>query len=224
MAATLYELLEVRPNTTTDEITAAYYRQRAKLAADSQGDDRAKAEANRLLDEAYQTLSDPAARATYDRRLGLEPPDAGRALVPMPPLLQPTTLADVAPGLARADNVCGNCGTLNPATVTVCVLCGVQIGRPCPLCGHVVYLAQAVCSHCATPVHEYDRRRFDEGRAVEQQVQTTRRAARTYNRALRQANRADAISTVAFRLLAGGGGLLIILIAYLALQYFRGAF
>lgn len=224
MADTLYELLEVSPTASADEITAAYYRQRAKLAAAGERDDLAIADANQLLDEAYRTLSDPAMRASYDRRLGLGPPATERALVPMPALLQPATLADVAPGLATADKVCGNCGALNPAGVTTCVLCGAQIGRPCPRCGHTIALMQPVCHHCGTPINEYDRQRFGEGLAIEQRVQAERREAQAYSEALGRTNRADARNTAVFWLVAAFGCMVITLLAYLALQYFNGAF
>lgn len=224
MAGTLYELLEVGVTATADEITAAYYRQRAKLAAAGEPDDLAIADANQALDEAYQTLSDPAARAGYDRRLGLEPPPAARALVPMPTLLQPATLADLAPGSAGAERTCGNCGALNPADVTMCVICGAQIGRPCPRCGHTIALLQPVCNHCGTPINEYDRQRFGEALAVEQRVQTERRAAEAYGEALGRADRAESRNTTVFWLVAVFGCMLITLLAYFALQIFDGAF
>lgn len=224
MTSTLYELLEVIPTASADEITAAYYRQRAKLAAAGELDDLAIADANQLLDEAYRTLRDPAARASYDRRLGLDPPAEGRALVPMPSLLQPTTLADIAPSLAAADKVCGNCGGLNPADVTVCVLCGAQIGRPCPRCGHTIALLQPVCNHCGTPINEYDRQRFGEALAVEQRIQGERREAEAYGEVLERANRAEARNTAVFWLVAVFGCMLITFLAYIALQYFNGAF
>ena len=71
-----YQVLEVRPDATTEEIAAAYERVRGDAAADSLimytmlDDD---SEANRLteLDEAYATLVDPDRRRNYDRQIGV---------------------------------------------------------------------------------------------------------------------------------------------------------
>ena len=75
---TYYELLEVRHTAPTDEVRAALRRALDAYAPDSVAlyalVDEEQAEALRSrLQEAGRVLLDPAARAGYDRMLGLEP-------------------------------------------------------------------------------------------------------------------------------------------------------
>jgi curved DNA-binding protein CbpA len=71
-----YELLEVPPTATVEEIRAAYQRAAQLYDADSValypvGDPARVEELKRLLAEAVEVLSDPALRARYDQRLGI---------------------------------------------------------------------------------------------------------------------------------------------------------
>ncbi|MBN2248306.1 MAG: J domain-containing protein [Coriobacteriia bacterium] len=73
-----YRLLQVRRDASQQVIAAAYRRLMRDMHPDHGGD----AEAARLLNEAYQTLSDPASRASYDRALPPEPHTRYRPLGP----------------------------------------------------------------------------------------------------------------------------------------------
>jgi cytochrome c biogenesis protein CcmG, thiol:disulfide interchange protein DsbE len=71
-----YQLLEVRPDASVEDITAAYHRQMRRYdraQAETLGDEFAAVAAERraLLERAYATLSDPRSRYEYDRRSGL---------------------------------------------------------------------------------------------------------------------------------------------------------
>ena len=67
-----YELLDVARNATEEEIRSAYRR----LVQDHHPDHSGKVDAAefRRIQEAYETLSDPTARAAYNRRLISEVP------------------------------------------------------------------------------------------------------------------------------------------------------
>jgi curved DNA-binding protein CbpA len=87
----LYEILEVAPDSTVGEIEAAYARAREVYAPGSivtytlMSPEDAETLAARL-DEARTTLLDPAARAAYDSRLG---PQAEPTPSPWPPAFPP---------------------------------------------------------------------------------------------------------------------------------------
>ena len=68
----LYELLDVAPEATADEIKAAYRKLALKVHPDAGGN----AALFRQVQDAFETLSDPAKRAAYDRsRCAAPPPD-----------------------------------------------------------------------------------------------------------------------------------------------------
>ncbi len=76
---TLYEVLDLHPRATADEVRAAYARAQEMYGADSIAVyalvDELQIEALRArLTEAAEILLDPARRAGYDRMLGLVPP------------------------------------------------------------------------------------------------------------------------------------------------------
>jgi hypothetical protein len=58
-----YEILELEPSSTADEIRAAYFRLSKLLHPDLKGNQALF----RLVKEAYETLSNPARREAYDR-------------------------------------------------------------------------------------------------------------------------------------------------------------
>jgi molecular chaperone DnaJ len=64
----LYDVLGVTGDASPQEIKRAFRAKARTLHPDVAGDDPAKAEAFKRVREAYETLSDPAARARYDRR------------------------------------------------------------------------------------------------------------------------------------------------------------
>jgi hypothetical protein len=87
---TFYELLEVRPDASFDEIETSYRGMLAYLGADSlamysmmEDDDLEKVRAQ--VDEAYRTLRDPERRAAYDRTIGRAGASYPTVLVPHSP-------------------------------------------------------------------------------------------------------------------------------------------
>jgi len=65
-----YAILQVRPEADKEVIGAAYRRLAAKYHPDVSASPDA-AERMKQLNEAYEVLSDPARRATYDRSRGI---------------------------------------------------------------------------------------------------------------------------------------------------------
>jgi len=72
----LYSLLGVRPDSTEDEIRAAYYR---RLQFDQPVTDEEAARSQQLR-QAYELLTDPTRRASYDASMGLKDPITGQPL------------------------------------------------------------------------------------------------------------------------------------------------
>ena len=62
----LYELLQVSPHAELDVIQAEYKRIAARYSP-NRDDSHEAAEMMRLLNDAYEVLSDPEGRAEYDR-------------------------------------------------------------------------------------------------------------------------------------------------------------
>lgn len=73
-----YRLLQVRRDASQEVIAAAYRR----LMRDTHPDRGGDPDVARRLNEAYETLSDPASRARYDLTLPPEPPVRSRSLGP----------------------------------------------------------------------------------------------------------------------------------------------
>ncbi|XP_015698777.2 chaperone protein dnaJ 20, chloroplastic-like [Oryza brachyantha] len=68
---TFYDLLGISSEGTLDEVRAAYRRMARKYHPDVSPPDAAAENTSRFIEvqEAYETLSDPSRRATYDRAL-----------------------------------------------------------------------------------------------------------------------------------------------------------
>jgi curved DNA-binding protein CbpA len=129
-----FELLEVPPTASLDEIRAAYERQQALYAADSVAlyvlDDPGQVEALRqLLVEALDILTDEDLRAEYHKQLGLPPPvapapPAPAAAVPAPaqeaaaaaPVASQAAASQAAAFQAAAPPAAVAAGTEAPAT------------------------------------------------------------------------------------------------------------
>src|SRR5215207_7985736 len=69
MMTNFYQVLKIEATATSDEIKAAYARERANRIAQASVNDLGIDEELRTLDEAYATLSESGRRATYDRSL-----------------------------------------------------------------------------------------------------------------------------------------------------------
>ncbi|NEW09805.1 DnaJ domain-containing protein [Paenibacillus sp. SYP-B3998] len=66
---TYYEMLEIDPVATPDEIKKAYKRMAKKHHPDANAGSKQSEMMFKLVNEAYHTLSDAAARAAYDARM-----------------------------------------------------------------------------------------------------------------------------------------------------------
>jgi curved DNA-binding protein CbpA len=98
---TFYELLEVSPSATPEEIDRAWERARVlygpgSLAAYTLLTPEVAEALARRIDEAYEVLLDPAARAQYDARLPAEESRPARA-APEPPAPAPSPPPPPAP-------------------------------------------------------------------------------------------------------------------------------
>lgn len=224
MNGTFYQILSVDVLASSEEILTAYQRERAKLSSAGDSSDPAIEEASSLLNDAYETLSDPNRRAAYDRQLGLPPATDNALAVTSRPLLQPASMTEYAPDAAAPQKTCANCGALNPRQVTMCIVCNSQIGRPCPKCGNTLALAQPVCDRCGTAVSEYDRQRFGESVAIQEHIQVERLEGEVRTRTLNQINAADARNTAVFWIVALLGCGALMFLAYYALQFFDSAY
>lgn len=171
MMTNFYQVLKIEATATSDEIKAAYARERANRIAQAGANDLGIDEELRTLDEAYATLSESGRRAAYDRSLRQDSTTMELTLPGQP--AAPVILAD-AP-VAQIRQSCPHCGAPNPIQATICIECGRQTTRPCPKCGQAVVLGQTVCPRCETFIPEYDQRRFAEAYAVKQQVESERR-------------------------------------------------
>src|SRR6185503_947471 len=65
-----YKVLGVEPNANLDEIKRAYRKLVAQYHPDRNPGDMNAGEFAKLFNEAYETLSDPKLRVTYDRSRG----------------------------------------------------------------------------------------------------------------------------------------------------------
>lgn len=64
-----YELLDVPPSASIDQIEAAYRLRAKEFHPDHNGHDPLASERTRILNEAFETLRDPRQRAAYDKRM-----------------------------------------------------------------------------------------------------------------------------------------------------------
>lgn len=223
MSSTLYQQLDIDPKASAEQITAAYLRERAKLYAAGDAADPEISNALEVLNEAYRILSDPTSRIMYDRSLGISL-NSDTALVPAQRINPPTPFVEAPAVSTGSQRECSNCGTLNPGQLMMCVVCGAQIGRPCPRCGHTIALNQPICDRCATPIAEYDRQRYSEATAVEQRIQKDRRVAEAHQEALEKINSSDSRNTTLFWILVVFGCALLTFLAYYALRFFDNTF
>jgi predicted nucleic acid-binding Zn ribbon protein len=165
-----YQILNLQPTATADEIRAAYHRERARLLSNGETENGLKI-ANELkaLDEAYGTLADTSRRMAYDRALNTGAQN--NSLVPMNQL---SAIGSPETHTLLVQQACSHCQALIPAQATICSGCGKQLTRPCPHCGQATPLGQIVCNRCNTIVPEYDQRRFTETVIMEKRIQEER--------------------------------------------------
>lgn len=120
----LYELLGVGPDTTPEQLRIQYRRLMQKVHPDMGG----SAEAAARLNRAFQLLSNPAARADYDRRLNI--------------------LRCIARGLDFAESSSDRAHA-HPQ-------CSENTPHTCPLCGFshagMPLLEESRCTRCSSPL------------------------------------------------------------------------
>ncbi|MEI7769944.1 MAG: redoxin domain-containing protein [Chloroflexales bacterium] len=105
--STHYALLGLDSQAGSDEIGAAYQRQRERYNPDRVADldddlRRVAAERTAEIDRAYAILSDPARRRQYDVSIGVAPPDRGTARVSARRQISPRERMFAAVGVAAA--------------------------------------------------------------------------------------------------------------------------
>lgn len=84
--SSLYEILGVTPSATTEQIKAAHRRQSLQVMSGQLGLSREACDARlQALDAALATLSDPEARANYDREQGIAPATITWSIAPVEP-------------------------------------------------------------------------------------------------------------------------------------------
>lgn len=98
-----YEVLQVSPNAEPEVIGAAYLRLSRKYHPDVDPS-AAAAEHQRLLNEAYEVLVDPARRSAFDKQRRRPPPSSG-----------PRGAEDQGPGAGPFGTTGGNPGRPSPA-------------------------------------------------------------------------------------------------------------
>jgi len=138
-----YDLLQVRPNASGDEIRRAYRNlmQKSRQHPDLGGDSRSAA----LLNKAYATLTNPARRAEYDARIAI--------------------LWHVARGARRMGNARAPAGS--PPVQSL------DPRRACPFCRAIhqgrTQHRSASCANCGSPLSTADKVRLEpsDQRAVE---------------------------------------------------------
>jgi LSD1 subclass zinc finger protein len=146
-----YEILDVTISATSDEIKAAYRRASIQVHPDRGGNNALF----RLIQEAYETLSDPERRLEYDRsRSGpttSAPPSKTSPSAPSPPSEDTPATAGFTPPRPLLPSVsCGGCRT------TITFASGAA-SFACPRCGRDYYR----CKKCATYAHPARRKAGD---------------------------------------------------------------
>lgn len=182
--ANYYETLNLHPTATPAEIKEAYLRERARVTSETNDENQAQQQL-KDLDDAYAVLVDPTQRMAYDRTLNIGTLNQALVLSQSP---LPATI--ITPQVPIPQQACPHCGALNPIKATMCLTCGKQISRPCPNCGQQILLNQTVCPRCNTFIIEYDKQRFADAKATEQQVTEVRQEAQVRYDAMLDADRA----------------------------------
>jgi len=173
-----YELLDVPPDATADRIREAVAAQRRYWTAlMNHRDLERRQEAERILEklkQAYDTLTDPARRASYDRSRA-----KGMRSAP-------------ASGSAQAfqDGVCPQCGTDNGAGASYCSACGQDLRKVCPQCGATMFVAADFCRICGTnydkAIAAFERQAVEAAGEVQAAVREAERAKASLNQARAQ--------------------------------------
>ncbi|MCL4299596.1 MAG: DnaJ domain-containing protein [Anaerolineae bacterium] len=215
-----YQLLNLSPTATTEEIKAAYNRERAHLlVTEAESGNHVNEQLNRL-DEAYTTLTDAERRIDYDRSLGIDTPAQAIAVTE-----QPTGIVTYSPPqISTGQQTCPHCGSMNLIQANTCEKCGGQIARPCPQCGQRVMLSQKICSRCNTLISEYDERRFTEAVTLEKHIQEERRIAEARVVALEASHMINRRAGIVFWLVVAGLGIGLILLAIILFSLLENTF
>lgn len=167
---TLYEVLNIEPTATVEEIQVAYdgqYNHWRRLVTHHDPDMVNKAnQALRWLEKAQATLLDPVRRLSYDAQIGVGQTTSGladpEAIFSAPGLAAPSPkppaarTASLSQGSSPVDAwVCPKCNKANPLGTPFCNQCGQKLGRKCPKCGTLTQAIFAFCSACGVNMDEY---------------------------------------------------------------------
>jgi hypothetical protein len=186
--ATYYEMLEVTPGASHNEVEEACERLYLKWKGlVTHHDPATAAQANQAIQQIETirtTLTDPAKRSVYDQAIGVNGVTGGlvdltaiggasapgAVIAPPPPRPVVAAPTPATPAVASGIWACPNegCGADNPAQTKFCFKCGTQLVQDCPNCGEMTSLiATGRCGECGFSHEVGSQRRELRGRVAQ---------------------------------------------------------
>lgn len=196
--ATYYEMLELAPSASHNEIDEAcerlYLRWKGLVTHHDPATATQANQAIQQIETIRTTLTNPSNRAIYDQALnggvtgGLvdltavgTPIGGGQLVTPPPP--RPAVITETPPAAAHQPGMWAcpkdGCGADNPPQTKFCFKCGTQLVRQCPNCDKMALLvATQRCGECGFSLEAATERRDLRGKALElnQEIERLKRA------------------------------------------------